>query len=145
MGKKPKKPRRKKEEHPTLFVFQNSIRYFEEGSMLELHSQVSEEDWNQIVEQTIAYKIYVDCLKEYACPALNEDWTADEDWYRVQLDVAVSRIRNIDPLLVAKYDQKSIKSQYIKQMKAGAEDIKNLINEYKAQAQSDQITKVTDL
>lgn len=145
MAKKPKKPRRRKEEHPTLFVFNNSIQYYEDGSMLELHSQVSEEEWAQIVEQTIAYKVFVECLKEYACPALDENWSSEEDWYRVQLDVSVSRIRNIDPLLVAKYDQKTIKSQYIDQMKAGAQDIKNLIQEYKSQAQSDKITKITDL
>jgi hypothetical protein len=144
MGKKPRKPRRRKEEHPTLFVYNNSIRYYEEGSMLELHTQVNKEEWSEIVEQTIAYKIFIDCLKESAYPKLEEKWTVNDDWYRVQLDVAVSRIRNIDPLLVARYNQGDIKSSYLKQIELGTKEVNKLIEEFKSASSSNRV-RVTDL
>jgi len=118
-----KKPKRK-EAHPTLFVLDGSIRYYDDGSMLELHSLVTPEEWIQIVEETIKYKIFVNCLKEVAIPLLEERWDDDDDYFRIQLDVAVSRIRNIDPLLVAKFNQKEIAETYSKQM---AENAKNML------------------
>lgn len=146
MPKKSSKPKRgKKEVHPTLFVFQSSIRYYDNGSMLELHSQVSNEEWQRIIEETIAYKLYVECLKEYVFPQLDEQWTSEDDWYRVQLGVAVSRMKNIDPLLVAKYDQKQIKQAYLDSMKSSVLDINKLIGEFKSEIESSKITKVTDL
>lgn len=101
----------KKTPHPTLFALQGSIHVFEEGSMLELHTQITAEEWAEIVDDTINYKIFLECLKEVAIPLLEESWTAEEEWFKIQLDVAVSRMRNLDPLLVAKYDQKQIKEK----------------------------------
>lgn len=145
MPKKSSKPKRRKEKHPTLFVFGGSVRYYDDGSMLELHSAVSQEEWTKIVEETIAYKVYVECLKEYACPQLEEEWSSEDDWYRVQLGVAVSRIKNIDPLLVAKNDQTIIKKKYLETMKSSVGDIHKMIREFKSEIELGKITKVTDL
>lgn len=146
MPKKANKPkRRKKENHPTLFVFNGSIRYFDDGSMLELHAQVSDGEWTKIVEETISYKVFVECLKEYVCPQLQEHWAPEDDWYRVQLGVAISRMKNIDPLIVAKYDQKKVKQDYLDAMKSSVLDIKKLIDEFKSEIESNKITRVTDL
>jgi len=119
----------KKEIHPTLFVFDGTIRYFDDGSMLELHSKVTPEEWAAIVEQTLKYKIFLDCLKEQACPSLQEPWDEEDEWYRLQLDIAVSRIRNIDPLLLAKYDQGQIKQSYLSKMKQSAADINKMVED----------------
>lgn len=146
MAKKKSQPkRRRKEEHPTVFVFDGSIRCYEEGSMLELHTQISPEEWEQVVDQTVAYKVFVECLKEYACPQLDEKWSADDDWFRIQLDVAVSRMRNIDALLVAKFDQKAIKDNYLSIMKSSVSNIKELMSDFKSQIDSEKVKRVTDL
>lgn len=119
---------KKKEKHPTLFVFEGSIRHYEDGSMLELHSQVSQEEWALITEETFKYKIFLDKLKEVACPILKETWDDEDEWFRIQLDVAVSRIRNLDPLLTAKYNAKEIGESYEKLMKSNAKEVSELID-----------------
>lgn len=124
-----KKPKRKKEKQPTLFAFNGSIQLFNEGSMLELHSQITSEEWAMIVEETIKYKIFLECLKNVAAPILQEDWSKEDEWFIVQLDIAISRMKNIDPLLVASHNQESICNVYTKQMKNNAEEVRKAILE----------------
>ena len=118
-----------KEPHPTLFVFEGTIQHYEEGTMLELYSNITQEEWLIIIEETVKYKVFLECLKEVACPKLNEPWEEDDDWYRIQLGIAVSRMRNIDPLAVSKYDEKTIKSAYVEKMLNSAKEIQQLISE----------------
>lgn len=118
-----------KEPHPTLFVLEGVIQHYEEGTMLELYSNITQEEWLIIIEETVKYKVFLECLKEVACPGLNESWDDRDDWYRIQLEVAVSRMRNIDPLAVAKYDQKAIKSAYTEKMLSSTKEIRQLISE----------------
>lgn len=146
--------KKRKEPHPTLFVFDGSIRYYKDGSMLELHTQVTAEEWEMIVSDTIKYKVFIDCLKEVACPILEDPWTAEDDYFRIQLEVSIARMRNIDPLLVAKFDQKEIFEDYKKLAQKNAQAAKAEINKIKqaqeqmlkdmAQADGDT-TKVSDL
>lgn len=151
MTKKKQKPKRKKEPHPTLFVLEGAIRVYEDGSMLELHTQITQEEWEIIVSETIHYKVFVECLKEVACPILEERWTEEDDYFRIQLDVAASRMRNIDPLLVASFDQKEIMRTYTKKAQRNAQALKAEINELRQQRaklllDSDgDTTKVSDL
>lgn len=132
MAKKSKK-RKKQEQHPTLFVWDGGIKLYEEGSMLQLHTQVTTEEWEMIVEQTVAYKVFLECLKQVACPILGEPWDQEDDWYRVQLDIAVSRMRNIDALLVAKHDQKAIADAYTTKMKQNAKEVQDLVEQVRAE------------
>jgi hypothetical protein len=127
--------KKNKEPHPTLFVLEGSIRIYPDGSMLELHSKVTIEEWEIIVSDTIHYKVFIDCLKEVACPILEEPWTKEDDYFRIQMGIAVSRIRNIDPLLVAKFDQKKIMQEYRKKAQKNAQVLKAEINEMKQQQQ----------
>jgi hypothetical protein len=135
MAKKPKKStkRRKEEAHPTLFVWDGSIRLFEDGSMLALHTQITTEEWEIIVEQTVAYKVFLECLKQVACPILGEPWDEEDDWFRVQLDIAVSRMRNIDALLVAKHDQKEIAKAYTEKMRKNAKEVQEMVEQMREQ------------
>lgn len=119
----------KKDRHPTLFVLEGTIRCYEEGSMLQLHAQITTEEWELIVEETIKYKLFVDSLKEVGCPQLGEPWDEEDEWFRLQLDVAISRIRNIDPLLLAKHDQQQIRSKYDAQMRANAPEVLKLVEQ----------------
>ena len=121
----------KKEKHPTIFVLDGSIRYYDDGSMLHLHSQITNQEWEEIVSETIKYKVFVNCLKDIACPRLDESWSEEDEWHRLQLQVAVSRMKNIDPLLVAKYNESDIKEEYSKQMIKGVENMKKMIKDIK--------------
>lgn len=125
------KPKRKKEKQPTFFVLDGAIMCYEDGSMLELHGQVNTEEWEQIIEETVKYKVFVECLKETGMPLLEERWEDQDDYFRVQLDVAVSRMRNIDPLLVAKWNQEELKEEYTKQMKSGAIEVGAVVTKVK--------------
>lgn len=135
--KKPKKPKKKtatrQEDHPTMFAWDGSIRHFEDGSMLELYTKVTPEEWEMLVEQTVQYKVFLECLKEVACPALGEPWEDDDDWFRVQLDVAVSRMRNMDPILVARHDQKKITAAYTEKMQRESKEVQKLVEEMREQ------------
>lgn len=124
-----KKPKKRKEPHPTLFVWDGSIRLYEEGSMLELNTQVSPEEWETIVHETVKYKCFLECLKDEACPTLDERWSDEDDWFRVQLGVAISRMRNLDAILVASFNQKDIKVEYIKWMKESVKEVKVMIEQ----------------
>lgn len=119
---------KKKEKHPTLFVFEGSIRHYEEGSMLQLESLVTQDEWELIIEETVKYKVFLDKLKDVAFPILKEVWDKEDEYFRIQLDVAVSRIRNIDPLLVAKHNTQEIGESYEKLMKTNAEEVLKLID-----------------
>jgi hypothetical protein len=125
--------KKKKEPNPTLFVWDDEIRHFENGSILELHTQVTMEEWESIVEQTVQYKVFLECLKQVAFPILGEPWEDEDDWFRVQLDVAISRMRNIDALLVAKHDQKKLAEAYTKKMKKNAVEVQELVEEMREQ------------
>lgn len=124
-----KKKKKKDNNHPTLFAYDGSIRYYQDGSMLELYSKITEEEWEDIVEETVKYKVFVDCLKDIAYPALNEAWTQDDQYFKLMLDVALSRMKNIDALLVAKYNEKNIRTSYEKMMEEGVEEMKKLIKD----------------
>lgn len=130
-----------KETHPTLFVLEGAIQHCEDYTMLELYSKITQEEWAIIVEETVHYKVFLECLKEVACPQLNEEWDDNDDWYRLQLDVAVSRMRNIDPLTVAKHDQKLIKSAYTEKMLNNAKEVVKLIEEVREQRKEELANK----
>jgi len=148
-----KKKSNKKEQHPTLFVLEGAIRLFKDGSMLELHSQITMQEWEMMVSETIHYKVFIECLKAVACPILEEPWTEEDDYFRIQMEIAVSRMRNIDPLLVANFNQEEIMQQYKKKAQRNAQVLKAEINEMKqAQLQlkndmrdDENTTKVSDL
>lgn len=126
---KKQKPKRRKEKNPTIFAFEGSIRVFEEGSMLELHTQVTDQEWEAIVEETVKYKVFLECLKKIAIPALDEKWEVEDDWFRHQLVVAISRMKNIDVLLVAKFNQDDIRKEYEEMMETNVALMKQFIED----------------
>lgn len=119
----------KKDKNPTIFVLEGTIRCYEDGSMLQLQSLITSVEWEAIVEETVKYKLFVDSLKETGCPLLGEPWDEEDDWFRLQLDVAVSRMRSIDPLLLSKHDQKAIRDKYDNQIRANAPEVLKLIEQ----------------
>lgn len=148
-----KKPERKKETHPTIFVIEGELMQYPDGSMLELHSQINNEEWEQIVKETIDYMCFIEIVKEVAIPELNEEWTKEDEWFKVQLGVAVSRMRNIDALLVASHNQEEIKKNYTKSVKENVVVVKQLLEEgrkaYKEmiakQMEDDKTIRVSEL
>jgi len=128
-----KKPSRKKEPHPTFFVLEGEIRCYEDGTMLQLYTQIKQEEWQEIVYETIKYKIFLECLKEIAFPILEEKWEKLDEYFKLQMEIAISRMRNIDALLVANVDQTTIKNEYTKWMKMNAVKAKQAIEEIKQQ------------
>jgi len=116
---------------PTYFVLEGSILCYPDGSMLEFHSQVTSEEWEQIVEETFKYNIYLECIKEIACPKLEEEWDNDLQRYKDIINTSVSRMRNIDALLVAKFNHRVIKESYSKLMEERVDDLLVFIEEVK--------------
>lgn len=127
------KKNKDKDVYPTIFVLEGAIRCYEHGSMLELYSQISMEEWETIVNETIHYKIFLECLKSVAIPILKDEWDEEDDWCRIQLEKSVLRMREIDSLLVAKYDEKLITEAYAKKMRQSATDISIMVEEYRKQ------------
>jgi hypothetical protein len=133
MAKKNSKKSKKDKAYPTLFVLEGGIRYYKSGSLLELYSQISIEEWHTIVEETIKYKVFLECLKDTAVKLLSETWTDDDDWFRLHLDVAVSRMRNIDPLYVSRFNQEQLTAAYTTKMVNGAEELRVIIEDMRRQ------------
>lgn len=133
MAKKNSKKSKKDKKYPTLFVLEGGIRYYKSGSLLELYSQISIDEWYTIVEETIKYKVFLECLKDTAVELLSETWTEDDDWFRLHLDVAVSRMRNIDPLYVSRFNQDELKAAYTQKMVSGAEELRVIIEDMRRQ------------
>lgn len=119
--------KKSKTKHPTLFVLEGTILYYEDGSMLDLHTQVQLNEWEEIVEETVKYKVFIECLKSVGMPLLEERWEEEDDYFRLQLDISVSRMRNIDPLLVASHNQETLAKDYIKRMKSGAIQVSEVV------------------
>jgi len=133
----------KKKKNPTHFVLGSQILEYN-GSMLELHGQVHDEEWKVIIEETISFKVFVECLKEVGMPLLEEKWEKEDQKQLDALILAVSRIRNIDPLLAAFINQNELKEQYTAKMKLGASDIDKMIKEIRA-TKIDDKSEVSDL
>lgn len=117
--------KRKKVENPTLFVFEGSVRHFEDGTMFSLHTQVTQNEWHTIVKETIEYQIFLECLKADAFPILKEKWTKVDEWWRVQLKHAVAQMKGIDPLFIATINQDMIKINYSAKITANAAEVVN--------------------
>jgi len=118
-----RKKNKRETQHPTIFVLDGEIKWYEDGSMLELYTQITPEEWQHIVEETIKYKVFLTVLKEVAFPILKETWTKEDDWWRLQLDVAIDRMKNIDPMFVITINQDKLKESYSAQSKLNAEEM----------------------
>jgi hypothetical protein len=138
----PKKKKKKK--NPTYFVLGGQILEYA-GSMLELHAQVDLKEWQVITEETISFKIFVECLKETGMPLLDEGWEKEDQKQLDGLIMAVSRIRNIDPLLAATINQDELREQYTVKMKAGASDILSMVKEIRVTQMNSDKSEVSDL
>ncbi len=148
MAKKKKKKRRS-ELHPTLFVHEGAIQEFPDGTMLELYTQLKTEEWQAIVTETVHYKIFVDCLKNTAFPILKENWTKELDWFRLQLEVAVSRMKNLDPYFAMTINHDNIRQLYIAKMEHNAAEVVEQIKLIRTAQQNlsgdKTITNISDL
>ncbi len=136
-GENPKKKRKKKKggkvqaPHPTLFVFEGSMRYYDEGTMLGLFTQVNAEEWTKIITETIQYKIFVDCIKEIACPLLDEPWTKEDDWYRLMLEVNLGRMKNCDPMQFIMINQDEVRKSFETKIRMNAQAVLADIQEFR--------------
>ena len=149
MAKKKKKKNRVIIEHPTMFVHEGVIKVYEEGSMLELHMQLKPEEWTEIVQETIKYYHFLECIKTVACPILKEPWDEMDDYYRIQLELAISRMRNIDALLVASVNTEELVKAYTAKMTTNATEVMDLVKSVKTQqldqAAEERKTKIRDI
>ncbi len=86
------------QKNPTIFSLDGSLMHFEDGTIYELHLGVNKEEWSEIVTSTVQFKIFLDCLKSIAFPMLHETWTAEDEWWRLQLEESIKRIKIVDPM-----------------------------------------------
>mgnify|MGYP003643548944 CR=1 FL=1 len=142
MSKKNKEKKKKK--NPTHFVLGGQILEYA-GSMLELHASVDLDEWQVIIEETISFKVFIECLKEVGMPLLEEEWEKEDQKQLDALILAVSRIRNIDPLLTVTINQNELKEQYTIKMKSGAADIDKMVKEIRITEINADKSEVSDL
>lgn len=139
-----KKKKAKKKKNPTHFVLGGQILEYT-GSMLELHAKVDLEEWKVIIEETISFKVFIECLKEVGMPLLEEKWEKEDQEQLDALVLSVSRIRNIDPLLTATINQDELREQYTTKMKSGAADIDKMVKEIRISEINSDKSEVSDL
>lgn len=124
MGKKSRqKKARRNEPHPTIFVLEGGIQHFPDGSMMELYTGVTPEEWKEIVVETVQYRIFLDCLKEVACSILKEPWTKEDEWFRIVLEHNIGRMQNLDPMLFITFNQKEIRKNFEEKIRKNALDV----------------------
>lgn len=123
MGKKSRKKKAGNEPHPTMFVLEGAIQHLPEGSIIELYTGVTPKEWHDIVVGTIQYKIFLDCLKDVACPILHESWTTEDDYFRIMLDYNINRMRNMDPMIFIQINQEDIRTKFEEKIRANAIEV----------------------
>lgn len=126
-----------KRKFPCLFVLEGGIRLYDQ-SMSSLHVQIAPEEWGLIVGETVRYHLYMKALKEVGMPALGEKWTKLFEYFLRGLEVNISRMRNIDAILVASIDNDKILKAYKDKMSFNAEQVKAEIEVLKEQIEQHQ-------
>lgn len=122
MGKRSRNKKARRE-HPTIFVLDGALTHYEEGSMMELYTKITPEEWKHITEETVKYKLFLEVLKETAYPVLKETWDKNDDWWRLQLEVSITRMREVDPMAFVAINQEAIKKSYTEQARVNAEEM----------------------
>ena len=126
------------------FVFEGSIREFE-GSIMGLQSQLSDDEWRQIINETISYKVFLKCLKKVGMPLLGEKWDNDDDQFIIGLTESVSAMKKLDPILTGSVNEKKLKKLYTVKMKDGADGINELVKDVAKDLKSSKRSQVSDL
>lgn len=126
------------------FVFEGSIREFE-GSIMGLQSQLSDDEWRQIINETISYKVFLKCLKKVGMPLLGEKWDNDDDQFIIGLTESVSAMKKLDPILTGSVNEKKLKKIYTVKMKDGADGINELVKDVAKDLKSSKRSQVSDL
>jgi len=126
------------------FVFEGSIREFE-GSIMGLQSQLSDDEWRQIINETISYKVFLKCLKKVGMPLLGEKWDNDDDQFIIGLTESVSAMKKLDPILTGSVNEKKLKKLYTVKMKDGADGINELVKNVAKDLKSSKRSQVSDL
>lgn len=145
MGVKSRK-KKKLREHPTIFAMDGSIRHYDDGTLFSLYTQISLDEWKHIIGETVKYKVFITCLKDVACPILDEIWTKEDDWWRVQLDRTIQEMRKLTPLEFIGIDEEKLTESYTLSMRANANTLSEEIQRLKSlDALRDSITNVSEL
>jgi len=126
------------------FVLEGDIKEFE-GSVIELRSQVSDDEWVQIINETVAYKVFLKCLKKVGMPLLGERWDKEDDKFIIWLTESVSNMKILDPILVSSVNEKKLKKIYTTKMQDGADSMGKLIKDVAKDLKSSKRSEVSDL
>lgn len=137
MGKRSsKKKAARNAPHPTMFAFEGVIKHYEDGSMIELFTKVTTEEWELIITETVQYKIFLDCLKDVAFPILHEVWTKEDEWFRVMLEHNIARMKNLNPMLFLPINQETIRKAFEDKIRRNATEVAEDIQRMRSQQQS---------
>jgi len=106
---------RKRRSKCTVFVLEEEIRYYD-GTLASLKMQISDDEWDTLVKATVEYAAYVYCLKETACPILHEKWDTEDQVYLNELLKTITKIKELDQFILAKYNYEAQVEKYSKLM-----------------------------
>jgi len=117
--------------------------------MLQLHAAMKPAEWSIVITDTLMYTAYLRALKEVAYPSLQEQWTEEEDSCLRGLERSVSRMRNIDALLVARVEREfpegtlsGLTQAYCTRMRQSAGDLNALIERIRSETATSRISIV---
>lgn len=137
-----------KKKYPTLFVLEGGIRMYDKSMRL-LYTKITIREWEIIVPETVECYLFMRALKEVGMPRLHEPWTKLLEFFLRGLWVNIGRMKNIDPLLVARVDQEAVLKAYKQKMEQGAEDFmeeaRQIHEDIRKQSALADISMVTDL
>lgn len=123
----------------TLFALDHTVREFD-GKILELHTKVTPEEWEEIITSTLAYIAFMECSRDIACPTLKLPWSDNDAKILKKLISSSNRMRDIDPLLFAKLNTVDYKAAYSGKMQTTAPEVVKMADEIiKMQTEQDDI------
>ena len=110
-----------------IFIYQGE--FLETHSLVEIKMESTQDEWDQITSETVKEKCFIEVLKDIAQPLLHEEWTRDQEISLRGLRRAVKAIKEIDPLRIAQFDQKTLKDEYTARSLKGIQELQDIMKE----------------
>lgn len=114
----------------SVFVHEGEI-YEYPGSMREFQVSISQNQWEEAVRDTIDMFHFMTALKDTGVPALNEKWSRQDELSFRLIRRAVSDMKSIEPLLVARHNKEETITVMREKMIAGATETNKVVDQVK--------------
>ena len=93
------------------------------------HFQVSKEQWQHIVSETVKMFCFATINKDIVYPMLHESWDKEDEKELRGLKRSLKRFKELDPGLMLQIDIKSIKDKYAAMALKGIQNVQETMKE----------------